>query len=170
MISLIEENNKKIMSNYADNINEHDVEAVCRRGIFLGCCEQLVRILHRNTDNIPLYFKQFNYYYEIVVTYVDLYCDLLVKPRFANKYPNIEKDIAAISIAKFFNDDYNIIDVLPPSSANQTAQWITKMKKIIKIFGIHSDILILILEGFSSELVGEPVHFKIADNFKATLY
>mgnify|MGYP000015300976 CR=1 FL=1 len=136
----------QILSKYLDNVNEDDLNAVYIRGIFLGYTEQLLRILYRNTGNIPPLYKYEDFFQEIVVTYIDAYCEVLLRPKIPDNLPELERDIAHIAIAKFFNNDYNIIENLPLSCINQDKNWVKIIKKSIQIFGVDNVVLLCTLE------------------------
>ena len=52
-IEALKKRDKAIEASYLVDDDTADMNAIVRQGKFLGIYEQLVRILHRNTDNIP---------------------------------------------------------------------------------------------------------------------
>ncbi len=169
MVASLQARNLQILSKYLD-IDENDLNAVYIRGIFLGYTEQLLRILYRNTGNIPPIYRYEDFFQEIVITYVDAYCEVLLRPEIPDNLPELERDIAHIAIAKFFNNDYNIIDNLPPSCINLEKNWVRSMKRSIQTFGVDNVVLLCTLERVISDLWGRTIHFDVDSRFKPTMH
>lgn len=48
----LKQRDEAIWQKYCQNVDENNLVAIYRQGMFLGIYEQLVRILRRNTENI----------------------------------------------------------------------------------------------------------------------
>lgn len=108
----LKQRDEAIWQKYCQNVDENDLVAIYRQGMFLGIYEQLVRILRRNTENIAQDYRNSDFFKLALVTYVDLYCRILVRQEFATE----EQDIATIAISAYYNKDYDEIIKLPQSA------------------------------------------------------
>lgn len=97
-IADLKQRDEAIWQKYCQNVDEDNLVAIYRQGMFLGIYEQLVRILRRNTENVAKDYRNSDFFKLALVTYVDLYCRILVQREFAAE----EQDIAAIAIMRIF--------------------------------------------------------------------
>lgn len=165
-IEALKKRDKAIEASYLVDDDTADMNAIMRQGKFLGIYEQLVRILHRNTDNIPEDVKNLGFCRLALVTFVDLYCQEVVAPEF----PEGSKDIGNYALSKFLNMDYeNIVD-LPESIADQDVQWVNATRRMLKALGIRSEALLWLIEQFMSKLTEQEVHYGLAEEFKPTAF
>lgn len=155
----LKQRDELIWQKYTHNVDENNLEAVYLQGAFLGILEQLVRILHRNTGNISRDFKDCNFFKLALITYVDLYCKILVQPEFAEG----AKDVAHIAISEYYNKDYEVIATLPqvPIVSNETAcgSWVRYMRYQFLCFGIRNLALLDVMNSYYFHLTGELNHF-----------
>ena len=151
-IEALKKRDKAIEASYLVDDDTADMNAIMRQGKFLGIYEQLVRILHRNTDNIPEDVKNLGF------------C------RLALEFPEGSKDIGNYALSKFLNMDYeNIVD-LPESIADQDVQWVNATRRMLKALGIRSEALLWLIEQFMSKLTEQEVHYGLAEEFKPTAF
>lgn len=129
------------------------------RGMFLGIYEQTLRILHKNIDTIPEEVKKLPFFYEALITYIDLYSVIVVSPHF----PSFDL-VSRMVIREFFKGDYKIIDNLPQSKArNFELPWVRAMAKNIQIFGINNTALLATIEGYMEQKTGKTIRYGIPD-------
>ena len=165
-IEALKKRDKAIEASYLIGNNTEDMNAIVRQGKFLGIYEQLVRILHRNTDNIPEDVKNIGFYRLALVTYVDLYCQVVVAPEF----PEGAKDIGHYALSKFFEMDYEKLVDLPEPIADEDVQWVNAARRMLTVFGIRDGSLLWIMEQFMSQLTETEVKYGLAEENKPTAF
>lgn len=167
-ITQLKQHNEQIWQKYTQNVQETDINAVYRQGVFLGLHEQLVRLLHRNTGNIPQNIKDSDFFKLALVTYVDLYCQILVRPEF----PAMEEDIAAIAISEYYNNNYELIAALPPyplaPDKTEPGSWARYMRSQIVVYGIRNLALLDVINWYCSQQTGTNVCFQPAEKYAAS--
>lgn len=165
-IELLKKRDQEIENKYLVDDETDDMGAIARQGYYLGIHEQLLRILHRNTDNIPEDIKNTDFFKVALVTYIDLYCRIIV----ASKFPEGVDDIANITLSKFYDMDYEKIVSLPNSIAYTNENWVTGMAKNISIFGVQNTALLVVIESMLSTTTGKTVRFGVAEENKPTVF
>lgn len=162
----LKQRDEAIWQKYCQNVDENDLVAIYRQGMFLGFYEQLVRILRRNTENIAQDYRNSDFFKLALVTYVDLYCRILVRQEFATE----EQDIAAIAISTYYNQDYGKIIKLPQSayiSENADAEmWVRYMRSEIIVWGVRNLALLDVINGFYYRQYGKLMRFEAAEKYK----
>ena len=162
----LKQRDEAIWQKYCQNVDENDLVAIYRQGMFLGIYEQLVRILRRNTENIAQDYRNSDFFKLALVTYVDLYCRILVRQEFAVE----EQDIAAIAISAYYNKDYGEIIKLPQSayiSENADAEmWVRYMRSEIIVWGVQNLALLDVINGFYYRQYGKLMRFEAAEKYK----
>lgn len=161
-IEALKKRDQEIEAKYLVDDATADVQAIMKQGKYLGIYEQLVRILHRNTDNIPESVKELGFFKLALVTYVDIYCQEVVAPEF----PEGAKDVGTIAISKYYNMDYEKIVDLPESISNEDVHWVNATRRMVRVFGINNETLLWLTEQFMTQLTGQEVHYSIAEEFK----
>lgn len=156
-IADLKQRDEAIWQKYCQNVDEDDLVAIYRQGMFLGIYEQLVRILRRNTENVAKDYRNSDFFKLALVTYVDLYCRILVQQEFAAE----EQDIAAIAISAYYNKDYDEIIKLPQSaygSENAAAEmWVRYMRSEIIVWGVRNLALLDVINGFYYRQYGKLI-------------
>lgn len=164
-IADLKQRDEAIWQKYCQNVDEDDLVAIYRQGMFLGIYEQLVRILRRNTENVAKDYRNSDFFKLALVTYVDLYCRILVQREFAAE----EQDIAAIAISAYYNKDYDEIIKLPQSaygSENATAEmWVRYMRSEIIVWGVRNLALLDVINGFYYRQYGKLMRFEAAEKY-----
>jgi len=155
-----------IWRKYDDNIDETDWDAVYRRGRFLGIYEQLVRILHRNTKNISEDYKNTDFFRLALVTYVDLYCRIIVRDNFIEG----EEDVGVMALCEYYDRDYEAMAKLPNSAyVSEEVNpeiWIRYMRDEISYFGVRNLALLDVMNALYYQEKGELVKFLPAEEYK----
>ena len=165
-IEALMKRDKAIEASYVVDDSTADMNAIIRQGKFLGIYEQLVRIIHRNTDNIPEAVKEMGFFKLALVTYVDIYCQEVVVPEF----PEGAKDVGTIAISKYYNMDYEKIVDLPESIADQDVPWVNSTRRMVSVFGINNETLLWLIEQFMSQITEKEVHYGLAEENKPTAF
>ena len=165
-IADLKQRDEAIWQKYCQNVDEDNLVAIYRQGMFLGIYEQLVRILRRNTENVAKDYRNSDFFKLALVTYVDLYCRILVQREFAAE----EQDIAAIAISAYYNKDYDEIIKLPQSayaSGNATAEmWVRYMRSEIIVWGVRNLALLDVINGCYYRQYGKLMRFEAAEKYK----
>ena len=165
-IADLKQRDEAIWQKYCKNVDENNLVAIYRQGMFLGIYEQLVRILRRNTENIAQDYRNSDFFKLALVTYVDLYCRILVRQEFAAG----EEDIAAIAISAYYDQDYGEIIKLPQSvyvSENSAAEmWVRYMQSEIIVWGVRNLALLDVINGFYYRQYGKLMRFEAAEKHK----
>lgn len=161
-IEALKKRDQAIEAKYLVDDATADVQAIMKQGKYLGIYEQLVRILHRNTDKIPEAVKEMGFFKLALVTYVDIYCQEIVTPEF----PEGAKDVGTIAISKYYDMDYEKIVDLPESISNEDVQWVNATRRMVSVFGINNETLLWLIEQFMTQLTGKEVHYGLAEEFK----
>ena len=95
-----------ILSKYCiDDIDVNDVKIIYTRKLFLTLSDKLLEILYRNIKYVPHKLKTLPFYYDIVTTFVYMYCDIHITPI----APEMGKDIGIITLSKFFCNHYYLL-------------------------------------------------------------
>lgn len=163
-IEELKRRDEAIWRKYNDGVDENDLEAVYWRGLFLGCYEQMVRILRRNCGNIPVGMKKTKLFELVLVTYVALYGKYIV----ATKFPEIADDVVTYGLSEYLEWEYEVIASLPaPLSEDDTEAWVRVMKGLIIINGVRNLALLDIMNSFIYTFTGIPGRLRVADEYKA---
>lgn len=165
-IDQLKKRDANIEASYLVDDKTASEEEIVRQGMFLGIYEQLVRILHRNTDNIPDEVKNIGFYKLALVTYVNLYCQVVIAP----KFPEGARDIGDYALSKFLNMDYEKIVDLPEPIADEDVQWVNATRRMMTVFGIQDGSLLWIMEQFMSQLTETEVKYGLAEENKPTRF